>query len=1266
MQRFLNLGSLVFRKKILIKITMKRQYTLALLFAVLTIGLNAQINYKADIKGSNATFILTKQGKFYEGVTWDFGDGTVSQGSNTMEDTVTHNYSKVGDYTVCVIGMPMPMATNDTMCKTFSVSPTTITTAACGSYLLNGKTYDISGTYIQTLKNNSGNDSIITLNLTIYPLPTTTYSNTQIACVGQTLGIAFTGSTGYSYKWSSSDGEILSAGTSQTIIRNQPANVTYTCSVTDNSTGCSTTQKFNFNFVGLPAVSIVTPKQALCGSGDFTTLTAQGALQYQWNTAVSTTSISVTPTSTTTYTVTGIDAYGCKNTASSVVTVASQLNIVAKATPSQICMGYSSTLSATGANNYTWNNGLGSYPTPTVYPTGTATYKVTGFDVNGCFGTASVVVTVNPIPSISIKAKPERIIVGDSTELSLTGGVVACIWSNNVTTPTQIVRPTVTTTYSVTVTAVNNGCGTGGNNSTPLVLSITVPVDTCSPTKNTIVTSACESFTLNGKIYVASGIYTQLLKNVKGCDSTLTLDLTINPLPKYKISGGGTFCESEPIPPIIISILDGKSPYTLQYIDGAGMNHTVKTSGSYAVPQTYDGTCSVTNITDDLGCIAKADNSQSSTIIIFPKPDITVNASSPICLAIGESKDISSLFNYNPKGGSATYSSSSAIISGSTVIGSATSQTTYLITSTYTVRGCKSVATNTITVNPLPTVIWAASNPTLVCNDGSPITLSANVSPVGGIGTFSSLSGLTKSSETTAVLDLGMDFPGVKTINYSYTDLNGCVKNAPSTSITIFDTPEPLSPQSISTLSSPIPATGAFGFDVSDQYLTSVRWYNNPRTNVIAVGNRFEPSIARVGSSPDSLVAGCKNYLLTQTIYGCESKPVEAMACVYNCPSKAPIAGVDQNICNSSQISPTVCATAQGQGSLDWFSVANTTGLKLQRANCYTETKSNVGVYNYYVAEWNAAMACYGPTTRVTLTINPKPKAVFDASVKSDYCSSDGSISLKAKDALLLSGTGLFTVDGFVKTSSTIVIGTISTDKIYNVKYIRTTDKYCKDSVVKSITVHAPMISSVTEQIIVGDSIQIGSTYYKTAETVTMVYTNIFGCDSTVNSTIVMKIIGDTNGDGLITNDEIAGDENGDHKISGTEICGDVNGNGIIDNSEIVGDVNGDSKIGTTEVLGDTNANGILDVTETTGSAIKKSTFIQIYPTIVPKNITIDLGKTVSGTIELTNILGATIREIAFNSQNQIAVNVQSLPAGLYIVKVNAGGIVYSQKIIKE
>jgi len=49
----------------------------------------------------------------------------------------------------------------------------------------------------------------------------------------------------------------------------------------------------------------------------------------------------------------------------------------------------------------------------------------------------------------------------------------------------------------------------------------------CTPTTSTLTASACTSYTLNAQTYTTSGTYTQTRTNAAGCDSTITLNLTI-------------------------------------------------------------------------------------------------------------------------------------------------------------------------------------------------------------------------------------------------------------------------------------------------------------------------------------------------------------------------------------------------------------------------------------------------------------------------------------------------------------------------------------------------------------------------------------------------------------------------------------------------------------------------------------------------------------------------------------------------------------------
>ena len=94
------------------------------------------------------------------------------------------------------------------------------------------------------------------------------------------------------------------------------------------------------------------------------------------------------------------DANSCQGaTVDLTITVNPLPTVTASSTPlSPLCEGDDLTLNGGGATTYTWDNGVtdNTLFTPGV---GTVLYTVTGTDVNSCENTATISVTVNPIPT---------------------------------------------------------------------------------------------------------------------------------------------------------------------------------------------------------------------------------------------------------------------------------------------------------------------------------------------------------------------------------------------------------------------------------------------------------------------------------------------------------------------------------------------------------------------------------------------------------------------------------------------------------------------------------------------------------------------------------------------------------------------------------------------------------------------------------------------------------------------------------------------------
>ncbi|MEY4330367.1 MAG: hypothetical protein RL609_1115, partial [Bacteroidota bacterium] len=111
-------------------------------------------------------------------------------------------------------------------------------------------------------------------------------------------------------------------------------------------------------------------------------------------------------------------------------------------------------------------------------------------------------------------------------------------WSTNATTPTITVSPTTTTTYSCMVTQGNQTCTTS--------VDITVNPAITKAISATIVEG--QSYTLGTQTLTTAGTYTEVFTSAAGCDSTVTLTLTIEPLLTCEIvSNNNLICQGDSV-----------------------------------------------------------------------------------------------------------------------------------------------------------------------------------------------------------------------------------------------------------------------------------------------------------------------------------------------------------------------------------------------------------------------------------------------------------------------------------------------------------------------------------------------------------------------------------------------------------------------------------------------------------------------------------------------------------------------------------------------
>ena len=476
--------------------------------------------------------------------------------SNTS--TVTVNVNNLPNVTANAVPTAICEGSTSTLtaggATSYTWSPATgITTTNTATTTFNGtstSTYTVTGTDANSCVNTA------TVTVTVNTVPTVSATAASAAiCTGSATTLTATG--GATYSWSPAAG--ISATTGASVNFSGTSTTTYT--VTGSNGTCTDTGIVTVTVNALPVVAASAGATTLC-AGQSTTLSASSAtaISYSWIPSASLVSTTGTPVTTNTlsgttiFTVTGTDGNSCSNTSTVTVNVNNLPNVTANAAPTAICEGSTSTLTAGGATSYTWSPATGitttNTATTTFNGTSTSTYTVTGTDANSCVNTATVTVTVSPVPSVSATAANTTICQGTTTTLTAIGGTTYS-WSPatgiDATTGASVVfSGTATTTYTVTGT-------TGSCSDTGIVVITVTPAPAIVVTVGATTLCAGQTTTLSalgyptyswspgadlsastGSLVTFSGsntaTYTVTGSNA-GCTADTVITITVNPLP---------------------------------------------------------------------------------------------------------------------------------------------------------------------------------------------------------------------------------------------------------------------------------------------------------------------------------------------------------------------------------------------------------------------------------------------------------------------------------------------------------------------------------------------------------------------------------------------------------------------------------------------------------------------------------------------------------------------------------------------------------------
>ncbi len=510
-------------------------------------------------------------------------------------------------------------------------------------------------------------------------------------------------SNNFIYFGSSAAGTVFSAtsGTDLSLQANwtsAPAASGQTPGVPNSTANAALVGGMNLN-CSAPLVVTVNPVDATCAAAcsGSATVDIEGG-QAPYNTPVwsnGTTAAQVTGLCAGNYSVEVTDANGCTTTETFAISSGTSLAVTTSGNVT-ICPGQSTTISASGATSYSWDNGLGAGSSFTVSPAATTTYNVTGTS-GGCTATASLTVTVNTTLQVSA-GSDQTVCAGANVTLTATGATTY-VWNNGVTNGVAFVPPAGSTVYTVTGTS-----GSCSGTSSVTVTSNPIPVvsagtdqSVCAGGSVTLNGSGAGSYTwdngvTNGVAFTpaATGIYT-VTGTTNGCSATDQVTVTVTPLPVVNAGTDQAVCSGASV----TLTATGATSYSW---DQGVVNGQPFSPANGSLVYTVTGTSNGCTATDQV------------TVTVSPTPQ--VNAGSDVWACSGNVVVLTAT-------GAATYIWDNNITNG---VGFIPSTGTITYTVTGTTNGCSATDQVVVTVGD---PINVDAGPDLVVCTGESITLTA-------------------------------------------------------------------------------------------------------------------------------------------------------------------------------------------------------------------------------------------------------------------------------------------------------------------------------------------------------------------------------------------------------------------------------------------------------------------------------------------------------------------------------------------------------------
>lgn len=375
--------------------------------------------------------------------TWSGGG---SGPTNTLFPVSSTPYTVQGTSTVTgctasltnsVVSIPLPTITvsNYTMCMGDVVNIAAggvLTSTVLNANAMISPSVTSSYSVIGTSSAGCISSNIAISTVSVFSLPLVSVTGGTL-CEGQTFTLIPSGAASYLFL---NGGPLVSPSVT----------ASYTV-VGTSSLGCVSqpTAVANITVFSTPIISVLSG--SIC-SGQIFTLQIAGALTYTFSSGSST----VSPQSTTIYSVSGTNANGCVSAQSSTCEVIVDATPTISVPGGTICAGESFVFTHSGAVNYTYTGGSSM-----VSPSVTTVYQISGYSSNGCESApATTTIIVNQLPQIIAAFVPATPCIGD-TITPMATGALTLTWSGGLVNGIPINPPSGPQNYSVKGVDIN-GC----------------------------------------------------------------------------------------------------------------------------------------------------------------------------------------------------------------------------------------------------------------------------------------------------------------------------------------------------------------------------------------------------------------------------------------------------------------------------------------------------------------------------------------------------------------------------------------------------------------------------------------------------------------------------------------------------------------------------------------------------------------------------------------------------------------------------------------